>query len=101
MCTLITEGGLGIRNLLRLIIISLVNGFGVMGLRERHGGEWWWTLNMEVLGEGGVLVSMLGCMGWVYGRKLGRVGGSFVITSDLKCVMVQRLGAGMIFDVGI
>jgi hypothetical protein len=43
-------------------MLSLVNGFGVMGLRERLCGEWW-TLNMEVLGEGSVLVSLLGCMG--------------------------------------
>jgi len=37
-----------------------------MGFRERLGGEWW-TPNMEVHGEC-VLVSLLGHMGWVYGR---------------------------------
>lgn len=45
---------------------------------------------MEVLGEGGVLVSLLGCMGWVYKRILGGLGGSSVITPDLKWVMVPR-----------
>jgi hypothetical protein len=37
-----------------------LNGFGNIGLRER---EPWWTINMEVLGEGGVLVSLLGRIG--------------------------------------
>jgi hypothetical protein len=31
---------------------------------------------MEVIEEGGVLVSLLGRMGWFYGRLLGWVGGS-------------------------
>jgi hypothetical protein len=41
-----------------------------MGLRERLGGEWLWTLNIEAHGEGGVLVSLLGRIGCVYGRIL-------------------------------
>jgi hypothetical protein len=32
---------------------------------------------MEAYGEGDVLVSPLECMGWVYGRILGDVGGKF------------------------
>jgi hypothetical protein len=36
-----------------------------------------------------------------YARILGRVGASFVVTSDLKLVMVPRLGYGIIFGVGI
>jgi hypothetical protein len=48
---LIFEGGLGIRNLLRFNHALLVNGFGGMGMRERLGEEWWWTLNMEVHGR--------------------------------------------------
>jgi voltage-gated potassium channel Kch len=82
-------------------MLSYVNGFGDMGLRERHGGKWWWTLNMEVHGEGGVLVSLLGHMGRVYGRVLGGVGGSYVVTRSLKWVMALRLDFGMIFSVGI
>jgi hypothetical protein len=55
-----------------------------MGLRERLGGEWWWTLNMEVHEEGGVLVSLLGHMGWVYGKILGKVGKIFVVIPDMS-----------------
>jgi hypothetical protein len=39
---------------------------------------------MEVHGEGGILVCLLGRMGWVYGRISGGVGGSFVVTLDLR-----------------
>jgi hypothetical protein len=46
---------------------------------------------MEVLGEGGVLVCLLGRIGCVCGRILRGVGGSYVITQDLKWVMVPRL----------
>jgi hypothetical protein len=49
------------------------NGFGAMGLRERFGEDWWWNLNMKVHGEDGVLVSLLGHMGWGYGRIFGGV----------------------------
>jgi hypothetical protein len=37
---------------------------------------------MEVYGEGGVLVSLMGLMGWVYGRTLRRVEGSSIVTPD-------------------
>jgi hypothetical protein len=85
VCTLISEGGLGIRNLLRFNHAFLGKyGFGAMGLRERLGGEWWWTLNMEVHGEGGVLVSLSGCMGWVYGRILGGIGFCCLVLRDLR-----------------
>jgi hypothetical protein len=39
---------------------------------------------MEVHGEGGVLVSLLGHMGWVYGRILGGIEEGFVVTPDLR-----------------
>jgi hypothetical protein len=39
-----------------------------MGLSERLGGEWWWTLNMGILGDVGALGSLLGHMGWSYGK---------------------------------
>jgi hypothetical protein len=70
-------------------------------LRERLGGEWWWILNMEALGEGGVLVSLLGLMRWVYGRILGGAESGSIITPDLKWEMAPRLDFGMIFGVGI
>jgi hypothetical protein len=69
-----------------------------MGLRERFSGEWWWPLTMEVHGKGGVLVSLLRCMGWVYGRILGGVGESFL---DLRWAMAPRLDFDMIFGAGI
>lgn len=45
-------------------MLSLVNDFGTMGLREKLDGEWWCTLNMKVYGEDGVLVNQLGHMRW-------------------------------------
>jgi len=43
-----------------------------MGLRERLGGELRWTLNLAVYGVGGVLLSLLVCSGWGYGRISGK-----------------------------
>jgi hypothetical protein len=71
-----------------------------MGLREKLGGEWWWT-NMEVYGEGSVLVSLLRRMGWVNGRILGGVGGNSVVTPDLNREMTPMLDSSMIFGVRI
>ena len=56
---------------------------------------------MEFYGEGDVLVSLLACMEWVYGKILGGLGGSFVVIPDLKWKMAQRLDFDMIFGVGI
>jgi len=28
------------------------------------GGELWWTPNLAVCGAGGVLMNLVGCMGW-------------------------------------
>jgi hypothetical protein len=56
---------------------------------------------MEAYEEGDVLTSPLECMGWVYGRILGDVGGSFVVILDLTWKMVSRLDSGMNFGVGI
>jgi hypothetical protein len=72
-----------------------------MGLRERLVGEWQWILSMEVHGEGGVLVSLLECMGWVYERILGKVGGNFVVIPNLSWEMALRLDFSMISGVGI
>jgi hypothetical protein len=56
---------------------------------------------MKAHGEGGVLVSLLGFMWWVYGRILGGVGGSFVVVLDLRWEMVARLDSCLAFGVGI
>ncbi len=56
---------------------------------------------MEVYGEGGVLVSLLGRMGWVYRRILGGVGGSFQVISDLRWERASMLDFGMICGVEI
>jgi len=66
-----------------------------MGLRERLDGNWWWTLHLEVHGEGCVLVSLLG---WVYGRILGEVGRSshtrFEVRDDSKVRFWHDLWCG-------
>jgi hypothetical protein len=55
---------------------------------ERLGGEWWSTLNLVVHGVGGVLLSVLGLVGWVYGRILGEVGGISLAIPDLRWDMI-------------
>jgi len=62
-----------------------------MRLREKLGGEWWWTLNLVIHGMSGVLMSPLGRMGWDYGRILGRAWGSFQVILDLRCEMAPRV----------
>lgn len=42
-----------------------------MCMRERHGGELLWILNLIVLGVIDVLLIPLGHMWWDYGRILG------------------------------
>jgi hypothetical protein len=56
---------------------------------------------MEVHGEGGVLVNVLGRMGWVSGTILEEVGRSFVVTPDWRKKMAPRLDFGRIFGMGI
>jgi hypothetical protein len=56
---------------------------------------------MEVHGVDGVLVSLLGCMGWGYGRILGGVGGSSQVIPDLRWEMAPKLNFGVIYGVGI
>ena len=46
---------------------------------------------MEVYGKGGVLVSLMGLMGWVYGRTLRRVGGSSIVIPDFIWGIIPRL----------
>ena len=62
-------------------MISLVNGCGTMGLRERLGGEWRWTLNLAVHGADGVL--LMECLVWGYRRIVGKDGRNFCVILDL------------------
>jgi hypothetical protein len=55
-----------------------------MCMRERLGGELWWTLNLAIRRVSGVLMSLLGCMRWGFERILGRVGRSFQVIPDLR-----------------
>lgn len=57
-------------------------------------------ITLEVLREDGVLVSLLGRVGWVYGRILCGVRRSFVVSLDLRWEMTPRLDFGKIFGVG-
>jgi hypothetical protein len=50
------------------------NGFGAMCMKERHGGELWWTLNLVGCGVGGVLMNMSVRIGWGFGRISEGVG---------------------------
>jgi hypothetical protein len=61
--------------------------------------ESWWTLNLAVHKVGGVLMNHLGRMGWSYRRILGRNGGSFQVTKNLRWEMVPRLVPGIICGV--
>jgi hypothetical protein len=69
--------------------------------RERLGAKWWWTPDMDVHGEDGVLLSQSRRMWWVCRRILGGIGRSFVIIPDLSWEMAQRLDSDMIFGMGI
>jgi len=70
VCTPIFGGGLGIRNLMRFNHAFLGKWSWHYRLEREACGEWWWTLNMEVHGEGDALGSLLGRMGWGYGKIL-------------------------------
>lgn len=48
-----------------------------MVLRERLCGECLWIVNMATCGVDGVLVSLMGRMGLVYGNLLDKVGVEF------------------------
>jgi hypothetical protein len=68
--------------------------------RERLCGECLWIVNMATCGVDGVLVSVMGCMGLVYGNLLNKVGGSSLGTLDLKWRMAPRLHFGMTCSIG-
>ena len=57
-----------------------------MSMREKLGGEWWSTINLAVHGLGGVLMSLLGRMGWVYRRILGEAGEISLAIPNLRTV---------------
>jgi hypothetical protein len=55
-----------------------------MCIKERLGGELWWTLNFAIHGVGGVLMSLFRCMEWSYERILKAVWESFQVMPNLK-----------------
>jgi hypothetical protein len=55
-----------------------------MGMKERLGEELWWTSNLAVHAVCGVLMSLVGPLGWGYGRILGGVGGSSQVIPNLR-----------------
>jgi hypothetical protein len=67
-----------------------------MCMREKHGGELLWILNLAVLGVGGVLLIPLGHMGWGYGR----ICGGFLIIPDLSWEMAPRSNSVKMRGVG-
>lgn len=67
------------------------------GLVESGGG----LQNLVVHGVDGVLMSLLGCMGWGFGRILGGVGRNFQVIPDLRWEIAPRLVSGIIYGVGI
>lgn len=54
-----------------------------MCMREKLARKLWWIPNLAVYGVSGVLMSLLGHMGWGYERILGGVGESFQVILDL------------------
>jgi hypothetical protein len=60
------------------------NGFSAMCMRERRGGELWWTLNLAAHGMGGVRMSLLVCIEWGFGRISRGVGGCFQVIICLR-----------------
>lgn len=67
-------------------------------MHEREA--WWRTLNLAVCEVGGVLMSLLVCMGWGFGRKSGGVRKCFHVILSLRREMVSRLDSEMICGVG-
>jgi hypothetical protein len=72
-----------------------------MGLRERLGGDLRWTLNLEVYGVGGVLLSLLEHLGWGYGRISGKNGRISCVIPILWWEMDPELVFGKISDAGM
>jgi hypothetical protein len=99
VCSLISERGLGIRNL-KTCNRTLLGRWLWRYEHERGlGGESLWMLNLVVWVVGGVLVFPLGRMVWNYGRILGRVGACSVATPDLSWEMGPRSDFGMMCGV--
>jgi hypothetical protein len=92
----IFERGLGVQSLL-VFNCALLGGY----VHEREAWwRLWWISNLAVHGVGGVLMSLLGRMGWSYGRISGGVRRCFLVMPDLRWEMASRLDFGMIW-VGI
>jgi hypothetical protein len=56
---------------------------------------------MAACGVGGVSMRFLGCLAWGYGIISGRVGGCFLVISDLSWEMTPRSDCGLTCSVGI
>jgi hypothetical protein len=67
-------------------------------MHEREA--WGRILNFAVCGVGGVLMSLLVCMGWGFGRKSSGVGKCFQVILSLRREMASRLDSEMICGVG-
>jgi hypothetical protein len=71
ICTMISSGGLGVRNVLMFNRGLLGNGYGIIPQRGRFCGDQLWKLNMIACGEGGVPMRFLGPTGLGCGKTLG------------------------------
>jgi hypothetical protein len=65
-----------------------------MCIRERLGGELRWPVNLALCGVSDVLMSLLGCMGWVYRRIC-------VAKPNLRWKIASRLVFGIIYGAEI
>jgi hypothetical protein len=79
VCSSISEGGLGSE-----LADVKSHSYGAMCLGERLGEELWWTIDLAVCVVGSFLMSLLGHMGWSYGRMLRGVGETFQVILDLR-----------------
>jgi hypothetical protein len=69
-------------------------------LRERPFRGWLGTVHIAVLGEGGVPMRFMSCIGWGFGKISGGVVGSFLAILDLWWVMALKLSFGMTYGAG-